>query len=85
MVLFDDQQPEWLPLYNPISNLVYSAPGSTVDTVLVGGRLVVQGGHLTLVDEPLLQSEVRNSAEAILQRMGARAESLSKWNLNSAV
>lgn len=85
MVLFDDQQPEWLPLYNPISNLVYSAPGSTVDTVLVGGRIVVQGGHLTLVEEPLLQSEVRNSAEAILQRMGARAESLSKWNLNSAV
>ncbi len=51
MVFFDTKRPEWQPLYNPVSNLVYSATGSSVTTVLVGGEIVVDDGHLTKIDE----------------------------------
>ena len=39
------RRPEWLPLYNPVSNLVYSATGNTVSDVFVAGEQVVRDGH----------------------------------------
>jgi 5-methylthioadenosine/S-adenosylhomocysteine deaminase len=39
-VLFDASQPEWQPLYNPVSNLVYSATGSSVKHVFIAGEQV---------------------------------------------
>ena len=58
MVFFDTRRPEWQPLYNPVSNLVYSATGSSVTTVLVGGEIVVEDGHLTKIDEDAVFDEV---------------------------
>lgn len=51
LVLFDTSFPEWQPLYNPVSNLVYSATGNSVSDVFVGGERVVEHGRLTTIDE----------------------------------
>ena len=51
LVLFDTTFPEWQPLYNPVSNLVYSATGNSVSDVFVSGQHVVKNGHLATVDE----------------------------------
>jgi 5-methylthioadenosine/S-adenosylhomocysteine deaminase len=51
LVLFDASFPEWQPLYNPVSNLVYSATGNSVSDVFVAGERVVASGHLTKIDE----------------------------------
>src|SRR6202035_4550656 len=54
IVLFDTNRPEWQPLINPVSNLVYSATGDSVRDVFVMGEQVVAGGHLTRIDEEKL-------------------------------
>lgn len=62
LVLFDTDRPEWQPLYNPVSNLVYSATGDSVADVFVAGRRVVEQGRLTGVDEAEILDRVRDSA-----------------------
>jgi hypothetical protein len=42
-----------------VYNLVYSATGASVDTVIVGGDVVVEKGRLTRIDEEALIAEAR--------------------------
>lgn len=58
IVLFDTKRPEWQPLINPLSNLVYSATGDSVRDVFVAGEQVVSGGRLTKIDEAALYPQV---------------------------
>jgi 5-methylthioadenosine/S-adenosylhomocysteine deaminase len=58
IVLFDTNRPEWQPLINPVSNLVYSATGDSVRDVFVMGEQVVADGRLTRIDEAKLFAEV---------------------------
>jgi cytosine/adenosine deaminase-related metal-dependent hydrolase len=53
LILFDLVRPEWAPWNekNIVSNLVYSASGDSVDTVILDGKTVVEGGNLKTVDE----------------------------------
>lgn len=60
ITLFDCNRPEWLPMVNVTNNLVYSADGRSVDTVLVNGRVVVEGGRITSFDEDELYAEIRS-------------------------
>ena len=59
LTLFDTSRLEWQPLTNVVYNLVYAATGASVDTVLVGGQVVVEKGRLTRVDEEALLAEAR--------------------------
>ena len=71
-VLFDATVSEWQPLYNPVSNLVYSATGNTVKHVYVGGEEVVRDGRMMNVDDADLMEISRDTgchhAAAILLR-----------------
>ena len=58
IVLFDTNRPEWQPLVNPVSNLVYSATGDSVRHVFVAGEQVVRDGHLTKLDEAELYRQI---------------------------
>jgi len=58
IVLFDTRRPEWQPLINPVSNLVYSATGDSVRDVFVAGEQVIADGLLTKVDESKLYEEI---------------------------
>jgi 5-methylthioadenosine/S-adenosylhomocysteine deaminase len=58
IVLFDTNRPEWQPLINPVSNLVYGATGDSVRDVFVAGDQVVSGGKLTKIDEAALYREI---------------------------
>jgi cytosine/adenosine deaminase-related metal-dependent hydrolase len=68
VVLFDTERPEWQPLHNPVSNLVYSATGRSVDTVIVDGRVLVESGRALTLDEPAIIREARRRAPGILER-----------------
>jgi 5-methylthioadenosine/S-adenosylhomocysteine deaminase len=70
LVLFDTTYPEWQPLFNPVSNLVYSATGNSVADVFVAGEQVVRDGHLTKVDEAKILHEVAES----MQRIGRKLD-----------
>jgi 5-methylthioadenosine/S-adenosylhomocysteine deaminase len=70
LVLFDTQRPEWQAMFNPINNLVYNADGRSIHTVIVDGRVVVDGYRQTFVDEPRLYSKVQEIGEKLLARTG---------------
>jgi len=69
LVLFDATVPEWQPLYNPVSNLVYSATGNTVRHVWVAGRQVLADGRPVLIDQEAIMREVEKTAARIADRL----------------
>jgi len=54
------------PVYNPISQLVYSTQASQVSHVWVGGRKVLDEGKLTTVNIQALQEQTENWRSRIL-------------------
>jgi 5-methylthioadenosine/S-adenosylhomocysteine deaminase len=70
LVLFDATTPEWQPLYNPVSNLVYSATGNSVRDVFVAGEQVVRDARMTRIDE----DEVLAAIGAATKRIGERVD-----------
>ncbi|HJQ64716.1 MAG TPA: hypothetical protein VJ834_17845, partial [Burkholderiales bacterium] len=78
-VLFDATLPEWQPLYNPVSNLVYSATGNTAKHVFVHGEQVLRDGHLVKVSEEDILREVVAASERIRGRLNMRNITKLRW------
>jgi len=70
IVLHDTDRPEWRPLLNVINQLVWSADGRGVHTVLVDGKVVVEDGHCTTIDEAKLWADAQQMGESITSRSG---------------
>lgn len=70
VVLHDIDRPEWRPLLNVINQLVWSADGRSVHTVFVDGRMVVEAGRMTTIDEAALWGAAQSAGEAITLRSG---------------
>ena len=70
LVLFDTRRPEWRTLFNPVNNLVYSADGRSVHTVIVDGKVVVEDHNPVFVDEWQLIQKVQELGEGMLARSG---------------
>jgi 5-methylthioadenosine/S-adenosylhomocysteine deaminase len=60
------------PVYSPQSALVYNANGNDVDTVIVGGDILVRAGRATRVNEASLIADCQRAAEAMWSRAGIR-------------
>lgn len=67
LVMLDLDHPNWLPLNNPVNQLVHAEDGTAVDSVMIGGRLVVQNRKPVGVD----LGKMRQSAEAARERLFA--------------
>jgi cytosine/adenosine deaminase-related metal-dependent hydrolase len=70
LVLFDTRRPEWQALWNPVSNLIYNTDGRSVHTVIIDGRVVVDGYRQTFVDASRLFSTVQEIGERLQARTG---------------
>lgn len=70
VVLHDTDRPEWRPLLNVMNQLVWSADGRGVHTVVVGGQVVVEDGRMTTIDESALYATAQRMGEAITARSG---------------
>lgn len=70
LVLHDTDRPEWRPLLNVMNQLVWSADGRGVHTVLVDGKVLVEDGHCTTIDEAKLWADAQQMGEAITARSG---------------
>jgi 5-methylthioadenosine/S-adenosylhomocysteine deaminase len=78
-VLLDATVSEWQPLYNPVSNLVYSATGNTVKHVFIAGEQVVRDGRLTQVDQDQIMQEVAKTALRIAGRLNMKKIVKLQW------
>jgi len=77
VVLFDVRRPEWQPNTDPVQNLVYSATGNSVTTVLVDGRIVVHEGKLQTISEDFILDMASKAAERSIARAGLTPK--RKW------
>jgi 5-methylthioadenosine/S-adenosylhomocysteine deaminase len=77
LVLHDTDRPEWRPLLNVANQLVWSADGRGVHTVLVDGRVVVEDSRCTTIDEDKLWADAQQMGEAITARSGLPDK--AKW------
>jgi guanine deaminase len=70
------------PRTDVLGSLVYVETGASVDTVLVGGRVVVRGGSVLTVDENALRDRAQAAADRLRARTGpgfALAASLAPY------
>lgn len=68
VVLLDYRRPHLVPVINPLGNLVHTAHGRDVDTVIVDGRIVVAGGKPLLVDQDQILADAQAAAESLWER-----------------
>jgi hypothetical protein len=66
-----------------VANLVYSATGSSVETVFVDGRVVVDGGRVLTLDEDEIYQAVHRLMPGILDKTGLRDVIAPRWPIES--
>jgi 5-methylthioadenosine/S-adenosylhomocysteine deaminase len=68
--LFDLHRLNVTPVHDVISAIVYASAPENIRTVIVGGRVVIEDGRSTLVDEEALIRELQERSEAVARRTG---------------
>jgi cytosine/adenosine deaminase-related metal-dependent hydrolase len=68
LALYRMDTPAWLPLNDPIAQMVFAETGAAVDTVLVGGAVVLEQGRPTCFDTQSLCTEIRDMARSLRLR-----------------
>ncbi|HEY3912459.1 MAG TPA: amidohydrolase family protein [Stellaceae bacterium] len=67
IVMLDLDHPNWLPLNDPVNQLVHTEDGGAVASVMIGGRLVLDNRRLVSVD----LGRLRQRVEAARDRLAA--------------
>jgi len=67
IVLIDLNSPFAVPVHRPVSSLVYNLNGSNVDTVIIDGKIVMQGKEITMLKE--LLEECRKAAASLMSKI----------------
>lgn len=74
LVFLDLGHINYVPLHDPVTQIVFTENGSAVDSVMIGGRLVLDRGRLTTVDEAKLRTQAAAAAERLAEaNYGMRA------------
>lgn len=68
LVLYRLDAPWWVPLNDPVAQLVFAETGGAVDTVMIDGRIVVDSGKVTTFDTGALVDEVRAMTRSLRAR-----------------
>lgn len=62
--------PHHSPLHRVVAALVYSASPADVAYTIVGGRVILENGHCTLVDEEAILVDAQRRSEELITRAG---------------
>jgi 5-methylthioadenosine/S-adenosylhomocysteine deaminase len=73
IVIHSLNRPEMIPSASMLRNLFYASRSKSVRTVIVNGRVVLDDGKFTTVDERALLKEIDAAAAGLLARMGCRS------------
>ncbi len=65
IIIVDLRKPHLTPLYREYSQLVYSAGGADVETVIIDGRVVMKNRRLLTIDEVEAMARVNDLAEKV--------------------
>jgi 5-methylthioadenosine/S-adenosylhomocysteine deaminase len=70
LIVLDLDAPHLVPLYHPVSHLVYAAHSADVRTVVIDGRVVMRDRALLTLDEPRIFAQAREMAHKIAANWG---------------
>lgn len=59
VVIVDFNRPHLTPVHDPATSLIYSASKSDVDTVIIDGKVQLENGKLTMLDQDEAMAEIR--------------------------
>ena len=65
------QKPHLVPAWQHPLSMVYQASGHDVDSVIVNGRVLMEGRKITHVDEQQILKDAQLEADKAVQRAGA--------------
>jgi guanine deaminase len=68
IVFLDLAHPNFLPLNDPTNQIVHTENGGAVDSVMVGGRLVLHHGRFQTVDMAVIRQKVTARAGELRER-----------------
>ena len=68
LILVDFDKPHLTPVHSVYANLVYSAHGSDVDTVIVDGRILMENRKVKTLDESEVIENARKAADELLEK-----------------
>lgn len=74
IILIRTKLPHATPMYNVYSQLVYALKASDVDTVIVGGKIVMEHRRMLTLDEPQILAKAREYAKKIEASLAAPAK-----------
>ena len=69
--------PHFVPLRAPLLQMVFGENGASVDTVMIGGRVVFHGGKLLTLDEAALRRQAQEAADRLDRADGGPTASTS--------
>ena len=70
IVFLDLHHINWIPMNDPVNQIVHAEDGNAVHSVMVGGRMVVEDGKLLTVDLPKLAAQAAASQARRAKPMG---------------
>lgn len=70
VIVVDTAKPHLTPFTHPVHQLVYFATGADVDTVIVGGDVLMHGRHQERVDAAAVMDEARAEQRHAFERVG---------------
>ena len=73
LIVVDMTGADWIPRYNPIQNLIYSASGNSVETVVIDGKIVMEHWEIKTVDEKAVLRKCQDLSKEVLRRSGVTA------------
>jgi guanine deaminase len=65
IVFLDTSHVNYIPLHDPVNQVVHAEDGTGVDSVMIGGRMVVEHRRLTTVDVSRLAAQANAAAERL--------------------
>jgi len=78
-IVIDMDKPHLIPAWDPVSTIVYAAHGSDVDTVVIDGKVVMQGRKVLTLDEEAIKGDIRQRYKAVAERAGLTIR--SQWEI----
>lgn len=66
IILLKMNEAHWIPRYDIVANLVYSAQAADVNTVIVNGQVIMQDRHLITINENEVLEAARRSASRFI-------------------
>jgi cytosine/adenosine deaminase-related metal-dependent hydrolase len=79
LILVAMRKPHLVPVFNPVSHLVYAAEGPDVNTVVIDGKVVMQNLVVKTLDEDRVLSNAAERGSRLLRRAGIEIK--PRWNV----